>query len=131
MPPPVASRFSSRSRPRAATAIPFAATAGTTPPASPLGTVEDLAFFPYLCAAAPTDDWLDPKTWAKANPSLGVTLDLEDFARDVQAARISPGDETSFRRYRNTNQWLEAAEEAWISTDRWDSRPDPLRRRRA
>ncbi len=84
------------------------------------GTVEDLAFFPYLRAASSTDDWLDPKTWAKANPSLGVTIDLEDFARDVQAARISPGDEASFRRYR-LNQWLDAADEAWISTDRWDA----------
>lgn len=83
------------------------------------GKVEDLAFFPYLRAADPTDDWLNPKTWAKANPSLGVTIDQDDFARDVQAARISPGDEASFRRYR-LNQWLDAADESWIMPDRWD-----------
>lgn len=82
------------------------------------GKVEDSAFFPYLRAADPTDDWLDPKTWAKANPSLGITIDPSDFARDVQAARISPGDEASFRRYR-LNQWLDAADEAWISPERW------------
>jgi len=43
----------------------------------------------------------------------------------VQAARISPGDEASFRRYR-LNQWLEAAEEAWLSTDRWDAGQTPF-----
>jgi len=82
------------------------------------GNIEDTAFFPYVCAAAPTDDWLDPKTWEKSNPSYGVTIDPEDFARDVQAARISPGDEASFRRYR-LNQWLDGADESWISPERW------------
>lgn len=84
------------------------------------GAVDDPAFFPYIRAADPADDWLDPKTWAKANPSLGITIDVDDFARDVQAARISPGDEASFRRYR-LNQWLDAADESWISPDRWDA----------
>lgn len=82
------------------------------------GEVMDTAFFPYVCAAGKDDDWLDPKTWAKANPSYGITIDPEDFARDVQAARVSPGDEASFRRYR-LNQWLDSADESWFSPEAW------------
>lgn len=83
------------------------------------GTIEDLAFFGYIRAAEPEDDWTDPAIWEKANPSFGITLSAEQFAEDCREAQQSPAKENSFRRYR-LNQWTEQ-DVRWLSLERWDA----------
>jgi phage terminase large subunit-like protein len=34
------------------------------------GTISDSAFFPFIAAAAPEDDWTEPEVWKAANPSF-------------------------------------------------------------
>lgn len=83
------------------------------------GTVTNDAFFAYIAAADPEDDWKDPATWKKANPSYGVTVFESELAEACKDAQNSPAQENSFRRYR-LNQWTEQ-ETRWLSLDKWDS----------
>jgi phage terminase large subunit-like protein len=83
------------------------------------GTIHDSAFFPYIAAAAPEDDWTDPEVWQKANPSFGITVSADQFAEDCREAQESPAKENSFRRYR-LNQWTEQ-DVRWLSMEKWDA----------
>lgn len=84
------------------------------------GTIpDDLAFFAYIKAADPAADWTAPSTWAAANPSLGITITLEELAEQCQAAQHSVGLENSFRRYR-LNQWTQSTER-WIPLSTFDA----------
>jgi phage terminase large subunit-like protein len=83
------------------------------------GTIHDSAFFAFICAAAPEDDWTDPEVWKAANPSFGITLSADQFAEDCKEAQESPAKENSFRRYR-LNQWTEQ-DVRWLSIEKWDA----------
>jgi phage terminase large subunit-like protein len=63
------------------------------------------------------DDWKDPKTWHKANPSLGETITVESFAADAREAEQSPSKLNSFLRYR-LNVWT-TQDVRWLSPDAW------------
>lgn len=71
------------------------------------GHVADDRFFGYIRAADKTDDWTAEETWAKANPSWGITIDPEEFAADVEEARRTPTTQATFRRY-SLNIWSTA-----------------------
>jgi len=75
--------------------------------------------FAYIAAAGPGDDWKQPATWAKANPSLGVTLKADEFEERVREAVGSPTKENAFKRYR-LGLWI-GASEAWLSMDAWQA----------
>ncbi len=77
----------------------------------------DPAFFGCIYAASPEDDWKDPKTWHKANPSLGETITVESFAADAREAEQSPSKLNSFLRYR-LNVWT-TQDVRWLSPDAW------------
>jgi len=83
------------------------------------GVIYDPAFFAYISAAAPDDDWTDPKVWKDANPSFGITVNADQFAEDCKEAQESPAKENSFRRYR-LNQWTEQ-DVRWLSMEKWDA----------
>lgn len=81
------------------------------------GSIQDPSFFAYLSAAEEADDWKSPETWKKANPSLGVTIDISDMEQACKEAQLSPAKENAFRRYR-LNQWTEQDVRA-IPMDQW------------
>jgi len=83
------------------------------------GEVIDTSFLSVIFEADADDPWDSPDTWAKANPSLGVTIKLDAFRSDFQEAKESPAKENAFRRYR-LNQWTSIAE-GWLSLDAWDA----------
>lgn len=84
------------------------------------GTIEDDAFFPYICALDDGDDPFESEDcWPKANPSL-QEADLPGFKyirEQVREARGMPSKESIVRRL-NFCQWTEA-ENPWISTEVW------------
>ncbi|HUS47476.1 MAG TPA: terminase TerL endonuclease subunit [Phycisphaerae bacterium] len=82
------------------------------------GIIDDIAFLPVIHAADKEDDWTDPEIWAKANPSLGVTVRAEELAQACKEAQESPAKENSFKRYR-LNIWTEQASR-WLSMEQWD-----------
>lgn len=56
------------------------------------GTFEDDTFLPVLYELDKKAEWTDPKSWIKANPSLGSIKKLEDLERKVEKAKNSPKD---------------------------------------
>ncbi len=81
------------------------------------GDSTDTTHLAVVYCAERSDDLDDPKTWFKANPSLGHTLSVEDFARDLAKVRDSPSGLNNFLRLR-LNIWTEA-ETSFIAHDVW------------
>lgn len=83
------------------------------------GAIVDHSFLGIIYAADPDDDIEDPAVWAKANPSLGVTLRADDFAADLKRALQTPGALAAWKRYR-LNLWT-GSDTAWIERHAWDA----------
>lgn len=97
------------------------------------GRKHDPTFYPVIYGAAPEDDWTDPEVWKKANPSLGITVQLDKVAAACNSAKENPAEENTFRQLR-LNQWVKQTVR-WMPMDKWDAcdfRVDPemLRGRR-
>jgi phage terminase large subunit-like protein len=85
----------------------------------------DPAFYGCIHSADIKDDWKKPKTWRKANPSLGQTITEESFAADAREADASPSKLNSFLRYR-LNVWT-TSDVRWLSPAAWSKCTNPLR----
>jgi phage terminase large subunit-like protein len=81
------------------------------------GGVRDTQFFGIIFAAEEGDDWEDPATWRKANPSFGITIKEDQFKADFLEAKETVGSQNSFRRYR-LNQWVQQ-EVRWLDMAQW------------
>lgn len=64
------------------------------------GIIPDITHLGIIYRADPKDDIESPKTWRKANPSLGHTLTEADFRQDLDAAKNSPAEMSNFLRLR-------------------------------
>jgi phage terminase large subunit-like protein len=82
------------------------------------GTVTDDTWFGFIASADPGDDWRLPKTWAKANPNLGVSVKLDDLKRKAEKAEHIPAQQNAFRRL-HLDEWTEQADR-WIDMEVWD-----------
>jgi len=84
------------------------------------GGLDNWRFLPYIrCAHEHEEDRLaeDKAIWYRTNPSLGIIMDEDDFARIVLDGKVSPAAWSMVKRYR-FNIWVNAAE-AWIDIQRW------------
>jgi len=81
------------------------------------GIVEDDTLFVFIACADEGDDWRNPKTWAKANPNLGISVHLDDLKRKAARAREIPSEQNAFRRL-HCNEWTESIS-VWIPDDVW------------
>ena len=88
------------------------------------GTVIDTQFYGIIFSAAEDDDWEDPKVWAKANPSYGITIKADQFKADFLEAKENIGSQNSFRRYR-LNQWVQQ-ETRWLDMGQWRACVKPV-----
>jgi len=70
---------------------------------------EDWSRFAYVSAAELDGDWADPKQHRRANPGLGITIQLDQFQEDVMSATQSPSEQNGFKRYR-MNIWTEQSD---------------------
>jgi phage terminase large subunit-like protein len=66
----------------------------------------DPSFLPVIYAADEQDDWTDEKTWAKANPGFGISVQIDEIREACERAKQSPAFENTFRRL-HLNQWTE------------------------
>lgn len=73
--------------------------------------------FAYICEIEKGDDWRNEQNWYKANPNLGVSIDIENMRIAYKEALQSSSAENAFRT-KNLNEWLNVSE-AWIPTNRW------------
>ncbi len=84
----------------------------------------DRTFYPVIYGANEDDDWTDPKVWAKANPSLGITVDIEKLHAACESARHNPAEENLFRQLR-LNQWVKQSVR-WMPMEKWDACSYPV-----
>lgn len=83
------------------------------------GRKHDSTFYPLIYGADENDDWSDPEVWKKANPSLGVTVDIEKVKQAYESASQNPGEENAFRQLR-LNQWVKQSVR-WMPMDKWEA----------
>ncbi len=90
------------------------------------GAITDDTFLPAIFAAAPDADWKDEKTWAVANPNLGVSIKLDFLRSECQRAVEVPAYENTFRQL-YLNQWTEQ-DTRWLRMDHWaqGNKPCPV-----
>lgn len=88
------------------------------------GEERDDSFLPVVYGADESDDWTDPKVWAKANPSLGKTLKLDFLREACESAKKNPAEENTFRNL-HLNQWTEQSVRAIPMRD-WDDCGQPF-----
>lgn len=82
------------------------------------GRKVDPTFYPVIYGADENDDWTDPKVWAKANPSMGITVDIEKIHIACESAKQNPAEENLFRQLR-LNQWVKQSVR-WMPMEKWD-----------
>lgn len=75
------------------------------------GEVSDATFLPAIWSASREDAWDDPEVWHKANPGLGVTIDVGFYERECERAKALPSYVNAFRRLYLNQQT--------VSMDRW------------
>lgn len=83
------------------------------------GIIKDPTFYPVIYAADENDDWTDPATWYKANPSLGYTVQEEFYRNEIEKAKQVPAYQNTVRRL-YLNQWT-SQETRWIDMAAWDA----------
>ncbi len=84
----------------------------------------DKTFYPVIYGASEDEDWTDPDVWRKANPSLGITVDIEKVQEACDSAKQNPGEENSFRQLR-LNQWVKQSVR-WMPMEKWDKCAFPV-----
>ncbi|MGD1080387.1 MAG: terminase large subunit [Candidatus Sulfotelmatobacter sp.] len=86
------------------------------------GIYNDDSTFVAIFAIDKDDDPLDEKCWPKANPSLGVTLQVEHLKKTAAEAREVPSGLSSFIQY-HANQWPDVSLQRLgsIPAAKWDA----------
>lgn len=80
---------------------------------------EDEAFWGIIYTIDDGDDPLDEKTWRKANPNYGISVDPDDMRSMAQVAGVQAQALTEFLTKR-LNVWVNA-DSAWMNMLQWDA----------
>lgn len=75
------------------------------------------AFFAFIAHADLEDDWQDEKTWQKANPHWGISINPDDMRKLALKAKNMPGAAAEFKQKR-LNMWVNT-DQPWLSLDGW------------
>jgi phage terminase large subunit-like protein len=86
------------------------------------GITGDITFLGIIYRADPEADIDDPETWKAANPSLGLTIGIDDFRRDLEEAKQVPAKLGLFKRLRLNI--IAAGEDRYIDIELWNARDD-------
>lgn len=81
------------------------------------GVLHDDGYFAFIAHADAEDDWLDERTWAKANPGYGVSVKPDDMRALATKAKGMPSAAATFKQKR-LNLWVNASA-PWLSIDGW------------
>lgn len=82
------------------------------------GILKDDKFFPVLYEASNSDDWTDPKVWAKANPNLGVSVELDYLQGECKKAQEIPSYQNTFKRLHLNIKTT--SDVVWLPLEKWD-----------
>jgi phage terminase large subunit-like protein len=81
------------------------------------GINHDDSFFVFIACLDEDDDWEDERNWGKANPNLGISVNVEDLRARALKAKQMPSALNSFLRLR-LNKWTNS-ETAAIRVEDW------------
>ena len=65
----------------------------------------DPSFYPAVFGLQDSDDWTKEENWYKANPSLGMTIKIDQVRQWFQEANDNPAEENVFKQLR-LNMWV-------------------------
>lgn len=82
------------------------------------GVFSNPNYLPVIYAAEDSDDWEDPKVWAKANPAMGDFLSEAKVREAAMVAKQNPSELNKFLRFR-LNRWVQQ-ETRWIPMEDWN-----------
>lgn len=77
------------------------------------GIVDYERTFYYIAELDSEDDFDKPETWIKANPNIGVSLDLEIMIEDWEKAKRNPGERSDYIT-KQFNTFVKADEQSFI-----------------
>jgi phage terminase large subunit-like protein len=83
------------------------------------GTVQNEAWFAYVCALDDEEKWTDLRELRKANPGLGTILPESYLREQVKSAQGMPSKENIVKRL-NGCVWTEQSER-WLDLAAWDA----------
>ena len=94
------------------------------------GDVNDEQFFAVVYTldegdkkkGIPPDQWDDPKVWIKANPGLGVSVDIKTLTAKVEKAKVTPADIPNIK-IKHMDMWIAEAK-AFFDQTAWDACAD-------
>ena len=78
---------------------------------------ENDEYFAIVYEIEKGDDWKNEKNWYKANPNLGVSVDMQDMRDSYKSALQMATEEAAFRT-KNLNEWLNVSD-VWINSRQW------------
>ncbi|ALC92067.1 hypothetical protein AM500_21425 [Bacillus sp. FJAT-18017] len=93
-----------------------------------VGEIEDPYWYVKIFCAPEEADIFDEKTWYLANPSLGVTIDIEAVRQEAIGARNDAAKEKLFRWLR-LNQWVALKSVGWLPLTLWDTSVQQINKR--
>lgn len=93
------------------------------------GIIDDDSFFGIIYTLDDEDDWENESNWIKANPNLGISVNLEYLQEQARQAKVMPTAKINFFT-KHLNRWVTGAT-AWCNTDLWklcgqDYKPDEI-----
>lgn len=87
------------------------------------GEVIDDQFFAVVYTLDEGDQWDDDKVWIKANPGLGVSVDIDTLRAKVEKAKVTPADIPNIK-IKHMDMWIAEAK-AFFDQAAWDKCYDP------
>ena len=88
------------------------------------GALEDDSMFVMVFTLDDEDDWEDTSMWGKANPNLGVTMEMDYLLQEFNQAKNSPSQIVNFQT-KNLNVWTQSSA-VWIKDKDWLSCPGEI-----
>lgn len=77
----------------------------------------DESYFGLIYTIDENDDWTNPGVWEKANPNLGVSVNIDDLQRLCDKAKVMISAQNNFKTKR-LNVWVNA-DSAWLNMIEW------------
>ena len=81
------------------------------------GVIDDDAFFAIIYTIDDGDNWQDESVWIKANPNLGVSVNMDYLREQAKQAAVMPTALTNFLT-KHLNVWV-TGESKWCNIQRW------------
>lgn len=91
------------------------------------GTVDLPTWYVKIYGAPDDADIFDEAVWHEANPSLGVSIDIDAVRSEALEAKASEAVEKNFRWLR-LNQWVQLKRISWLPLTLWDETERTWRR---